>query len=51
MLLEKLKVAAVKLLEASAESIEQALSQLLTSGSLLDLTLPSFPFNDIEGSE
>ena len=33
--LEKLKVAAVKLLEASVEAIEQALSQMLTSGSLL----------------
>jgi exodeoxyribonuclease V alpha subunit len=33
--LEKLKVAAVKLLEASVEAIEQALSQMLTSGFLL----------------
>jgi exodeoxyribonuclease V alpha subunit len=32
--LEKLKAAAVKLLEASVEAIEQALSQMLTSGSL-----------------
>jgi len=33
--LEKLKAAAVKLLEVPVESIEQALSQMLTSGSLL----------------
>ncbi len=33
--LEKLKVAAVKLLETPVEAIEQALSQMLTSGSLL----------------
>jgi len=33
--LEKLKLAAVKLLEAPGETIEQALSQVLTSGSLL----------------
>jgi exodeoxyribonuclease V alpha subunit len=33
--LEKLKLAAVKLLETSEETIEQALTQALTSGSLL----------------
>ena len=33
--LGKLKLAAVKLLEAPEETIEQALSQMLTSGSLL----------------
>jgi exodeoxyribonuclease V alpha subunit len=33
--LEKLKAAAVKLLEVPAETIEQALSQMLTSGFLL----------------
>src|ERR1700694_5972487 len=33
--LEKLKQAAVKLLEAPGETIEQALAQMLTSGSLL----------------
>jgi exodeoxyribonuclease V alpha subunit len=33
--LEKLKVAAIKLLELSAETVEQALSQMLTAGSLL----------------
>ena len=33
--LEKLKVAAVKLLETPVEAIEQAISQMLTSGSLL----------------
>jgi exodeoxyribonuclease V alpha subunit len=33
--LEKLKQAAVKLLEVSEETVEQALSQMLTSGSLL----------------
>jgi exodeoxyribonuclease V alpha subunit len=33
--LEKLKAAAVKLLEVPVETIEQALSQMLTSGSLL----------------
>jgi exodeoxyribonuclease V alpha subunit len=33
--LEKLKVGAVKLLEASVEAIEHALSQMLTSGTLL----------------
>src|ERR1700751_2059539 len=33
--LEKLKLAAVKLLETPGETIEQALSQMLTSGSLL----------------
>jgi exodeoxyribonuclease V alpha subunit len=33
--LEKLKLAAVKLLETPEETIEQALSQMLTSGSLL----------------
>jgi exodeoxyribonuclease V alpha subunit len=33
--LEKLKLAAVKLLEVHGETIEQALSQMLTSGSLL----------------
>jgi len=33
--LEKLKLAAVKLLEVPVETIEQALSQMLTSGSLL----------------
>jgi exodeoxyribonuclease V alpha subunit len=33
--LEKLKVAAVKLLETSEEAIEKALSQMLTTGSLL----------------
>jgi len=33
--LEKLKLAVVKLLEAPEETIEQALSQMLTSGSLL----------------
>ena len=33
--LEKLKVAAVKLLETPVEAIEQALSKMLTSGSLL----------------
>jgi exodeoxyribonuclease V alpha subunit len=33
--LEKLKTAAVKLLEVPAETIEQALSQMLTNGFLL----------------
>lgn len=33
--LEKLKAAALKLLEVSAETVEQALSQMLTGGSLL----------------
>jgi exodeoxyribonuclease V alpha subunit len=33
--LEKLKAAAVKLLEVSVETVEQALSQMLTGGSLL----------------
>lgn len=33
--LEKLKAAAVKLLEVPVETVEQALSQMLTSGSLL----------------
>jgi predicted Fe-Mo cluster-binding NifX family protein len=33
--LEKLKAAAVKLLEVPVETVEQAVSQMLTSGFLL----------------
>ena len=41
--LEKLKAAAVKLLEVPVETIEQALSQMLTSGSLLQEEIDGEP--------
>ena len=41
--LEKLKAAAVKLLEVPVETIEQAMSQMLTSGSLLQEEIDGEP--------